>query len=87
MYLYSAALGVVVGLKESRRHGAGLESLGVERMHDPGYVLLRSSLPRIPVNKAFSDAVVFGRCHHVGHGMASLPGTRTKGGTSYVLRR
>jgi hypothetical protein len=35
MYLYSAALGVVVGLKESRRHGAGLESPRVEDMHDP----------------------------------------------------
>ena len=51
MYLYSAALGVVVGLKESRRHGAGLESPGVEDMHDPGYVLLRIPLPRTPVNK------------------------------------
>ena len=32
------------------------------------------------VNKPFSDAPVFGRCHHVGRGMASLPGPRTKGG-------
>jgi hypothetical protein len=51
MYLYSAALGVVVGLKESRRHGAGLESPGIEDMHVPGYVLLRIPLPRTWVNK------------------------------------
>jgi hypothetical protein len=51
MYLYSGALGVVVGLKESRRHGAGLESPGIEDMHDPGYVLLRILLPRTRVNK------------------------------------
>jgi hypothetical protein len=51
MYLYSAVLGVVVGLKESRRHGAGLESPGVEDMHDPGYVLRRIPLLRNPVNK------------------------------------
>jgi ketosteroid isomerase-like protein len=38
------------------------------------------------MNKPFSDALVFGRCHHVGRGMASSPGTWTKGGTSYVLR-
>jgi hypothetical protein len=44
MYLYSAALNVVVGLKESRRHGADLESPGFEDMHDPGYVLLRIPL-------------------------------------------
>jgi hypothetical protein len=47
MYLYSAALDVVVGLKESRRHGADLESLGIEDMHDPGYVLLRIPLPKL----------------------------------------
>jgi hypothetical protein len=51
IYLCSAALGVVVGLKESRRHGAGLESSGVEEMHEPGYVLRRIPLPRTPVNK------------------------------------
>ena len=51
MYLYSAALGVVVGLKESRRHGVGLKSPEVEDMHDPGYVLVRIPLPRTPVNK------------------------------------
>jgi len=51
MYLYSAALGIVVGLNESRRHGAGLESPGVEDMHDPGYGLLRIPLPRTRVNR------------------------------------
>jgi hypothetical protein len=51
MYLYSAALGVVVGLKESRRHGAGLESPGVEDMHNPGYALLRIPLPGNRVNR------------------------------------
>jgi hypothetical protein len=55
MYLYSAALGVVVGLKESRRHGEGLESPGVEDMHDPGYVLLRISLARTRVNGALEE--------------------------------
>jgi hypothetical protein len=57
MYLYSAALGVVVGLKESRRHGAGLESPEVEDMHDPGYVLLRIPLPRTLVNKPLNGLV------------------------------
>ena len=33
MYLYSAALGVVVDLKESRRPGGGLECPAVEEMH------------------------------------------------------
>jgi hypothetical protein len=42
MHLYSAALDVVVGLKESRRHGGDLESPGFEDMHDPGYLLLRT---------------------------------------------
>jgi hypothetical protein len=51
MYLYSAALGVVVGLKESSRHGAGLESPGVEDLHDPGYVPPRIHLPHTPLNK------------------------------------
>ena len=51
MYLYSAALGVVVGLKESRRHGASLESPGIEDLHHPGYILLRILLPRTPVNR------------------------------------
>src|SRR5918993_5879077 len=28
----------------------------------------RISIPRTPVNKAFSDAELFGRCHHAGRG-------------------
>jgi hypothetical protein len=51
MYLYSAALNVVVGLKESRRHGADLESPGIEDMHDPANELLRIPLLRTWVNK------------------------------------
>jgi hypothetical protein len=51
MYLYSAALNVVVGLKELRRNGADLESPGIEDMHDPGYLLLRILLPRTRVKK------------------------------------
>ena len=56
MYLYSAALNVVVGLKESRRHGADLESPGIEDMHDPGYLLLRIPLPRTSVNERRAEA-------------------------------
>src|ERR687894_185850 len=52
MYLYSAALGVVVGLKESRRRSADLESAGIEDMHDPGSLLLRIPLLRGWVNKS-----------------------------------
>jgi hypothetical protein len=47
MYLYSAALNVVAGLKESRRHGADLESPGIEDMHDPANELLRIPLLKL----------------------------------------
>jgi hypothetical protein len=58
-------------------------------MQYPEYRVLRMHLLLTGswVYKPFSDAPVFGRCHHVGRGMANLPGPRTKGGTSYVLRR
>src|SRR5215208_1831959 len=53
IYLCSAALRVVVGLKESRRPGGGLECPAVEDMHDPGSVLLRIPLLRTRVNKGW----------------------------------
>src|SRR5215203_6426558 len=69
------------------RRGASPVALRRRSMQYPEYrvpgmhLLLTGSW----VNKPFSDAPVFGRCHHVGRG-ASWPGTRTKGGASYVLR-
>jgi hypothetical protein len=47
MYLYSAALGVVVGLKESRRHGADLESPGFEDVQDPVCGLLTAVFVKV----------------------------------------
>jgi hypothetical protein len=48
----------VVGLKESRRHGADLESPGIEDMHDPANELLRIPLPRTSVNSYHGSAQV-----------------------------
>src|SRR5215208_1457878 len=54
---------VVIMLLGSRSQPGVLIDVG------PGlYGLPRITLPRTPVNKAFSDAELFGRCHHAGRG-------------------
>src|SRR5215210_7363701 len=55
IYLCSAALGVVVGLKESRRPGGGLECPAVEEMHRLAYVLRRQPLASSPIHKPHSQ--------------------------------
>src|SRR5215218_5516510 len=55
IYLCSAALGVVVGLKESRLSGGGLEYPAVEEMHRLAYVLRRNPLASIPIHKPHSQ--------------------------------
>ena len=55
IYLCSAALGVVVGLKESRRPGGRLECPAVEEMHRLAYVLRRKPLASSPIHKPHSQ--------------------------------
>ena len=57
-------------------------------MQDGGYGLQRIHLPRTSVNKAFSDAAVFGRCHHAEcERWLVHQKSRRKESSSYVLRR
>ena len=55
IYLCSAALGFVVGLKESRRPGGRLECPAVEEMHRLAYVLRRKPLASSPIHKPHSQ--------------------------------
>src|SRR5215208_2805472 len=57
-------------------------------MQDAASGLRKIPLPRTPVNKAFSDAAVFGRCHHAGRGRWLVNQKRRRKETSsYVLRQ
>jgi hypothetical protein len=55
-------------------------------MQDAGYGLHRIPLLRTPVNKAFSDAAVFGRCHHAECERWLVNQKRGRKESSYVLR-
>src|SRR5215208_2949351 len=57
-------------------------------MQDGGYGLHKIHLLRTPVNKAFSDAAVFGRCHHAECERWLVNQKRgRKESSSHVLRR
>src|SRR5215208_3439108 len=71
-------------LTSPKRYGNRYEDGSMGR----GNELRRMSLPRTPVNKAFSDAAVFGRCHHAEcERWLGNQKRRRKETSSYVLRR